>query len=494
MGFVPKLYDEAALEFFASVIDMTYGIISKLTAHYRNDSTYRQLFGFSPLLERLVCLDSGYLCIVPITRIDLFLDERTGDFWFCEFNTDGSSAMNEDRAVCDALAQSNSYLRFSGAHCARAQELFEPWVEQFMALYAQFANNLGLSGARADRPVIAIVDYTQSATINEFEEFRARFEQAGYRCLICDVASLRYVDGELFGVDVDSERTWASQVSQASEPVRIDAVYRRAVTPEIMAELESANASELDALIKRLDSVLEQQGLRGGVSALQTPSLPNANGALALVHAYADQAVCMIGGFMTQVAHSKQFAVAVHHGLSQSQLTASERDFVAKHFPFTASLKTADVDVEAIKRDKDTWIIKPKEGYGSVGVFAGIDLEPDEWQTVVDEHIDSHYVVQTYCPQYKTPNDRPIPTDATNNPLLSNVKALTDAVASGSFDPKALKEYNNLTGLFAYGGKLAGVYVRAGMEGIIVGFHGGVTLGSFIVDATTNTPSGIKLR
>ena len=43
--------------------------------------------------------EKKYDCNIPIARIDIFYDEETGGFKFCEFNTDGTSAMNEDREL-----------------------------------------------------------------------------------------------------------------------------------------------------------------------------------------------------------------------------------------------------------------------------------------------------------------------------------------------------------------------------------------------------------
>ncbi len=56
-----------------------------------------------PKLEELILNRPTYYSPIPIARIDIFYNEKTGDFKFCEFNTDGTSAMNEDRKLNIAI-------------------------------------------------------------------------------------------------------------------------------------------------------------------------------------------------------------------------------------------------------------------------------------------------------------------------------------------------------------------------------------------------------
>ncbi len=53
---------------------------------------------------------------IPIARIDIFYNEETGDFKFCEFNTDGTSAMNEDRGVKHRDQKTKAYQQMAETH------------------------------------------------------------------------------------------------------------------------------------------------------------------------------------------------------------------------------------------------------------------------------------------------------------------------------------------------------------------------------------------
>ncbi|MCL1847592.1 MAG: circularly permuted type 2 ATP-grasp protein [Coriobacteriia bacterium] len=427
IGFIPKIYDMTTLVELDAIASLTYGILEKVTKRYLEDPLYRPFFCFPPALERLICLPTGYDCLIPIMRMDLFLNEESMDFSFCEFNTDGTSAMNEDREGSAALLCSPTFQELASDLLLEPQELFDGWVDGFLSIYAS-------SEQAVEAPCLAIVDYTASGTPHEFEEFRRRFEARGLTCMVCDVPDLRYQDGSLMGVDVSEER--ARQGMQ-----KIDAVYRRAVTGEVLADLSFD------------ESGMECVGVR------------------ALVRAVEEKSICMIGGFTTHVAHCKQLFAVLHLPETQAFLSAEENAFINRHVPFTTRLDADCISLAEIKADKDSWIIKPEDGYASKGVHAGIDFTQKEWDEVIDRCSRQPYIVQSYCPQYATPN------------LVANPK---------QGHAKELEAWNNLTGLYLYGGRFSGIFSRAGQKGIIVGFAGGITVPNFF--SAYDPAAGLALR
>ena len=70
-------------------------------------------------------------------------------------------------------------------------ELFDSFVKDFMAVYETYEN-------RVSNPNVAIVDFLDRGTINEFEQFRLAFERAGINAEVCDIKELKYKDGKLF--------------------------------------------------------------------------------------------------------------------------------------------------------------------------------------------------------------------------------------------------------------------------------------------------------
>jgi hypothetical protein len=506
LGFLPKLYDMNTLQHLDALATTTYGILEKVTRHFLDNPAYRLLFGFSPLLERLIGLPTGYETIIPIMRMDIFLDEKTLDFRFCEFNTDGTSAMNEDREGANALVRSTTFARAARELGLAPQELFEGWVDRFLAIYASSEQ----ARARGDHdPCIAIVDYTASATSYEFEEFRTRFEQRGYRCLVCDIANLTYRDGVLYGVDNEPSRFGTDT------PQRIDAVYRRAVTGEILAELEAddadtaktaetaGDAGDADGAGGAGETGAERDvgdrapGKRTAFSARSggslRPPLGNAvpYGSRALVRAVSEHSVCMIGGFVTHVAHCKQLFTVLHLPETASFLTEAEQQFIRRHVPYTTRLNNQHIDLDAVKADKDRWIIKPEDGYASKGVYAGIDHSQDEWDKLIDDCSTQPYIVQTFCAQYATPNTRVTPLDANGKRRFVTAEDWATAPVA---EITRLESWNILTGLYLYGGRFSGLFVRAGQKGIIAGFAGGITVPSFLAAYDPNTALALRPR
>ncbi len=425
IGFIPKLIDESTMRHIDWIQQTTYRILQKVIARFMRDAEYRKLFAFSKELEHLIMLPSGYDCDIPIGRFDIFLDERSGDFMFCEFNTDGSSAMNEDRESANALALSPAFAEMRKKHSLAAQELFDGWVDAFMDIYSGY-------NKRVENPQMAIIDFENSAGPQEFAEFKRRFEAKGMRTRIVWMHDLEYRESS---TSSNGEELPAGLYTH--DGTHIDLVYRRAVTADVMDALEDKT------------------------------SKAETEGAKAMVKAYERQEVCLIGSFRTQIAHCKQVFRVLHHQMTSEILDSDEQDFVKKHVPATKFLIPEEADIEEIIANKDRWIIKPADRYGSKSVYAGRDHEQSKWEELVTASVGSDHIVQEYCEQYPTPNCMPYP-------------------------PKEpIEDWNNLIGYYNYGGKLGGLFNRAGRAGIIVGYAGGITVPAFLVDFDpATTPIG----
>lgn len=394
---VPKVFDKKTVENFKNIANMTYTILTKIIARYLENEQFREYFDFDDKLKELILSDSGYECLLPVTRIDIFYNEETGDFKFCEINTDGSSAMNEDRELNNALRITDVYNKLKEKHGLTSFELFDSFVKDFEDIYSTYKY-------KKECPNVAIVDFLDHGTVNEFEQFRLAFITAGYNCEICDICELKYVDKKL--------TTPSGMV--------VDAIYRRAVTCDIMEN------------ISKIDSFLS---------------------------AVANNDVCLIGSFRTQIAHSKILFKVLSDVNCLSFLNKKELDFVKKHFPKTYELKKNNplVDFEDVRKNKNKWIIKPIDSYASYGVHAGVEcLSDEEWNSYIDDAIDKGYIIQEFVTPYITLN--------------------TD------FEQEF--ECSNLTGLFMYNGNFRGVYSRVSKTEIISTQYSEMTLASVICSKT----------
>ena len=75
--------------------------------------------------------EAGYDCLLPVARVDIFYNEETREFKFCEINTDGSSAMNEDRELNNALKVTTVYNKLKDKHNFTSFEFFDSFVKDF---------------------------------------------------------------------------------------------------------------------------------------------------------------------------------------------------------------------------------------------------------------------------------------------------------------------------------------------------------------------------
>ena len=398
-SYVPNLFNAEDMAYLQDCCTTTHRILTKVIDRFLEDPSYRTLFHFPAEVERLILLPCGYEERLPMGRFDIFLDEDDNSYKFCEFNTDGSGAMSRDYLVSNAIKKTDSFKRFAANHKVEQFELFDSWVEAFMESFKQ-------DPCYCENPTVCVTDFEESGVFSDFNRFIAAFERAGISARFVDVRSFEF-DGE--------------RLIDPSDGTQINAIYRRSVTSEILQ-----HPGECDALI----------------------------------NAVAAGKVCLIGHFRTTVVHSKMVNVALFDPATREFLTDDEWEFVKAHVPATYRLRndTAELDVAAVKANKDAWIIKPEDDYGASGVYPGVDFEQEQWERLVDENMDNSYIAQEFYTPRKV--DVILPDD----------------------DACEVQSWQQMPGFYQYNGRIAGFYVRLGQEGVIALDHGGIIANSFKVD------------
>ncbi|MBE6015555.1 MAG: hypothetical protein E7241_09370 [Lachnospiraceae bacterium] len=382
---IPRVYTDRDDRRFKEIVKVTYGIFDKVIREYITAPDYRKLFPFSKELEELILLDRGYDVTLPIARFDIFYHEDTGDFYFCEINTDGTSAMNEDRIHDELIIDNPAHQAMRRRYNFRSYELFDSWVKAFMDIY-------GTYDKKVDKPSVAIVDFLDMGTVREFQEFARHFQKAGIDCEVCDIRDLTFRDGKLY--------------SKAGNV--IDAIYRRAVTTDIMDHI-----GELEPFIR----------------------------------AVRENACFVAGSFATQIIHHKWLFYVLGLDRTRSFLTEEEIDFIDRHIPKTLPFKEGKIALEEVLSHKDRYILKPDDSYASNGVFAGVEFTEAEWSKKAIAVYGSGYICQEYAPQYSTEN-------------------IDFAFGDGEW-----YSYINMAGLYVYNGNFAGVFARAAEGSGIIASH-----------------------
>jgi len=378
---IPKVYSRQDADLMFAFTQGCFGVFNKVIDRYFADESYRRLFPFSPELERLILTDPGYACRVPMARVDFFFNEETRAIKLCEINTDGTSAMNEDRILGGLLHMNRAYQSFAETHECRPFELFDSWVGELLAIYREHSHSDAL-------PFVAIVDFLDKATLHEFKQFAAAFESRSVRAEIVDIREIQYKGGRLLTANGD----------------QIDAIYRRAVTSDIMANYDQVQ--------------------------------PFIEGAL-------NNAACLIGGFRTQIIHNKALFGILHREETLSFLTPGEQAFVLRHVPLTYPLLPSFIKKHNVLAEKNRWLIKPYDSYGSRGVYAGLDCAQEEWERLVRACAGDGYLMQEYCAPYRSMN-----------------------IDFSDEQPKK-RPFCNITGVFCYNERPYGIYSRLSKGNVI---------------------------
>lgn len=314
-NYQPLFMDSTDLENFKYIVDMMMKIGKKVTRKYIECPLYRKLFNFPKFIEEMILVDNGYDVEIPIARFDVFYNSKE-DFKFCEINTDGSSAMNEEMVVGKTLMSSKALQEFSKKYQLSTFELFDSWVDESLKLFEKY-------DPENKNPNVAIMDFMEHGTPSDFEKFKKAYEKRGLNCEIVEARDLKYQNGKLYYNDY-----------------RIDMIYRRMVTFELVENKECYED---------------------------------------FIKAYMDRAMCTIGSIQSQVIHNKIFFKVLFDKETREFLSEEECEFIDKHVPFTGLFNGDKKIFEEVLNHKDDYIIKPADKNASQGVYTGRDLTKEEW-------------------------------------------------------------------------------------------------------------------
>ena len=396
--YFPTIYSNDDMKVFKKLTTDIFKIVNKSIEVYLNHPEVRSIFDFDKRLEELILIPHRYKTNVPMGRFDFFY-YPDGSYKFCELNTDGTSAMNEETPLTDILLDTHVMRRIREEYEINRFELYQSWVEEVDSIYKEFGDNGGTS---VEKPLVAIIDFMSKGSPIEFEEFRKVFIKSGYDCLIVSPELITFKSGHMY-----------------FENKKIDIIYRRLVTRDMM------------------DRYDELFGLIEGIKANNT---------------------CIIGSIKSQIVHTKKYFEALHHPDFRKYFTVDELKYIDLHIPYTKKLDK-DKNFEKYVSDKDNYIIKPIDLYASKGVYAGKEFEKNKWAEMLEKAIDDGYIIQEFCKK------------SVNKNLHFD--------ENGNFE---VVEVNNITGLFLYNEKLAGLFTRAGFNAVISDLNDGYTLSSIVVN------------
>jgi uncharacterized circularly permuted ATP-grasp superfamily protein len=197
-------------------------------------------------------------------------------------------------------------------------------------------------------PKMAIVDFLDVPTRQDFNLLAQSFERHSLECAILDPRDLRFEGGRLRG---------------PTGP--IDLVYRRVLVRDLLERSEECAA---------------------------------------LLAAYRSGAVCLVNSLHTSLLHSKGLFSLLHSGLLSDVLTNAEKAVVRDHVPTTVMLGAQDRVFrsrqvrEMARSDRSNWVVKPVSESGGRGLVMGAHCSQEEWELLLETK--ESFVLQKKVPEW----------------------------------------------------------------------------------------------
>jgi len=272
--YIPKFFTKKDLIDFNLITTKIFNLVNKTIDLYFKEKEVREIYDFDERLEELILLEKPYSANVPMGRFDIFYYGK-GQYKFCELNTDGSSAMNEDMVLSEIMGKSLLLKELKKNYNIHSFELFDTWVSEVDNIRKE-------AGIVKEEPTLCILDFIHDEPSIEFIEFKKAFEKENYDVIIADPRDLTEENGYLY-----------------YEDKKIDIIYRRLVTKDLMEKYDL-----IPDLIK-------------GIKANKT---------------------CIIGNIRSQIVHTKLFFKVLHDERFQKYLTRKEVNYINEHIPMTEKI------------------------------------------------------------------------------------------------------------------------------------------------------------
>lgn len=288
--------------------------------------------GLSDAERTLVSYDPGYARASTASRLDAFL--LPDQLAFAEYNAESPAGLGYTEVLAELFDVLPVMARFRERFTTRFHGLCEAILGALVESYREW-------GGRARPPQVLITDWRDVPTWNEFLILQDRFTRLGVPTVVCDPRDLVF-DG----------------TNLVADGRRIDLVYRRVLTNDIVARPDECAA---------------------------------------LVDAYRARAVCVANTLRCKIAHKKAFFAVLTDERFGHLFTDEERAVIARHVPWTrvmADVRThvdgREVDLlELVRRERDTFVIKPSDEYGGTGVTLGWETSPADWDAAIQQALAS---------------------------------------------------------------------------------------------------------
>jgi len=315
-------------------------ILEKTALLYFKYPDLNSHFCINGLSKELVAIDHGYKRNVVIARPDSFYVDSVPRF--VEFNCDSPAGPGycdvEEQLFLKTKTLKSLERKYHFIKKNRCEHLLQSLIDT----YQEF------SGSNK-QPTIAIVDWKEVKTINEFRIIQSHFIKRGFETIIADPRELKLKSGKL-----------------EAKGIPIDLIYKRVIFRE---------------LVKKHDDVKD------------------------FISACKKGVICVANPLRARIASHKAF-LAIMTDLKNfgSNFTDEENALIEKHFPWTRCVNDTESDYKGnsiqlkkfIIENQSNLVLKQSDSYGGKDVIVGDACNKDDWQNLLSRILSEHenWVVQ----------------------------------------------------------------------------------------------------
>ncbi len=336
----PRFLSQASYDALAAMSRDLLGALDRIGRAALEDPALRRDFHLAEWEEQLLACAPRGDTLVPLARIDAFLDPASGTPRLTEFNGETPAGIGYSDALAELFAALPVMQRFR-------RDWFVRPLPTVNTLTGVLLEQWYRASGQRRLPTIAIVDWAEVPTRSEFELISKRLHDAGIPCRITTPEALSISGDRLCDAD----------------GTPIDLVYKRVLLHELVA--------------------------RGG---LDHP----------LLRAALAGQVVMVNPINCKPLHKKASLAVLSDERHAARFTDAEQRAIARHVPWTRVVEERHTRIDGrsidlvpwIQDHRDQLVLKPNDDYGGAGIVLGWTVDDTAWQQALTTALASPYVVQ----------------------------------------------------------------------------------------------------
>ena len=332
----PHLLDGSLFAAHTATAELVARALEKIAAMAVQFPALMTKLGLTDAEQKVALIDSGFRRAAVTSRLDGFIQEQ--EIKFVEYNAENPSSLSDQEGLNRILLELPAMSILAQRY--RLQQ-FSPVKELLTALLAVYREWNG-NGV----PNIAILDWKNLPTANEFILLRNHFIERGVPTIICSPDELEYTCRRLRCNDFE-----------------IDLVYKRIIIHEFLAEYDETHP---------------------------------------LLRACVNHHVCLVNPFRCKIMHKKASFELLTDEAYATWFTSKERAAITRSVPWTRLMADRRTTyhgnsielIDFVRKNRARLVLKPNDDYGGHGVYLGPRLDQSVWENAIAAALSSNYVVQ----------------------------------------------------------------------------------------------------